>query len=175
MVKNWDDMHLLLDYSFKNVHYSITQIGVNNIKGQSLFMTEAVMNPIANRVKMAELVFEKIGVGRFQLGIQALMSLFAEGLETAMLVDSGDGVTHCIPVVDMSIMTNQIGRMNIAGRHITNHLVKLMSMRGYAFNSTADFELIREMKEKYCFVSGDPKVDNKLAAETTYHEKYQFI
>ena len=141
------------------------------MQGKSLFMTEAVMNPISNRVKMAELVFEKIGVGRFQLGIQALMSLFAEGLETAMLVDSGDGVTHCIPVVDMSIMSHQIGRMNIAGRHITNHLVKLMSMRGYPFNSTADFEIIREIKEKYCFVSGDLKVDNKLAVETTYHDK----
>lgn len=56
-----------------------------------------------------------------------------------MLIDSGDGVTHCIPVVDMAIITSQIGRMNLAGRHITNHLVKLMSMRGYAFNSTADF------------------------------------
>lgn len=116
------------------------------MQGKSVFMTEAVMNPIKNRVKMAELLFEKFGVGRFQLGVQALMSLFAEGLETAMLVDSGDGVTHCIPVVDMAIMSNQIGRMNLAGRHVTNHLVKLMSMRGYAFNSTADFELIREMK-----------------------------
>jgi actin-related protein 2 len=63
-----------------------------------------------------------------------------------MLIDSGDGVTHCIPVVDMAIITSQIGRMNLAGRHITNHLVKLMSMRGYAFNNTADFELIRELK-----------------------------
>ena len=70
MVKNWDDMHILLDYSFKS-------LGKTNMQNQSVFMTEAVMNPIQNRVKMAELLFEKFGVGRFQLGIQALMSLFA--------------------------------------------------------------------------------------------------
>lgn len=43
-------------------------------------------------------------------------------------------------------------------------------MRGYAFNSTADFELITEIKEKYCFASGDIRVDRKLARETTCHE-----
>lgn len=88
---------------------------------------------------MAEVLFQKFGIGRLQIGVQALLSLFAEGLETALLLDSGDGVTHCIPVNSGYIMSNQIGRMNIAGRHVTNHLVKLMHMRGYAFNSTADF------------------------------------
>jgi len=61
--------------------------------------------------------------------------------------------------------------MNLAGRHITSHLVKLLFMRGYAFNSSADFELIRDIKEKMCFVSGDIELDRKLANETTYHEK----
>jgi actin-related protein 2 len=91
------------------------------------------------------------------------MSLFAEALDTALLLDSGDGVTHCIPVYHNYVLMNQIGRLNIAGRHITNHFTKLLHMQGYAFNSTADFELVRELKEKYCFVSGDFKVDEKLA------------
>jgi actin-related protein 2 len=53
--------------------------------------------------------------------------------------------------------------MNIAGRHLTNYLIKLLFMRGYAFNSTADFELVRELKEKYCFVSGNLELERKLA------------
>jgi len=81
--------------------------------------------------------------------------LFAEGLMTSILLDSGDGVTHCIPVFEGFVQKTHIGRINIAGRHITNHLIKLLFLRGYAFNSTADFELIREIKEKYCFVAGD--------------------
>lgn len=62
-------------------------------------------------------------------------------------------------------------RINIAGRHITNYLIKLLFMRGYAFNSTADFELVREIKEKYCFVCGDLALERKLAKETTIHER----
>ena len=63
-------------------------------------MTEAVLNPIKNREKMAEIIFEQFGFNRLQIGIQALLSLFAEGLMTSCLLDSGDGVTHSIPVYD---------------------------------------------------------------------------
>jgi len=40
-------------------------------------------------------------------------------------------------------------------------------MRGYAFNRTADFETVREIKEKLCYVSYDLELDKKLAEETT--------
>jgi actin-related protein 2 len=67
------------------------------------------------------------------------MSLFAEGMQTALLVDSGDGVTHCLPVFDGNIIKARFERLDIAGRHITNHLSKLLNQRGYAFNSSSDF------------------------------------
>lgn len=61
--------------------------------------------------------------------------------------------------------------MNTAGRHVTDQLVKLLFQRGYAFNSSADFELVREIKEALCFVSADLRMDQKLADQTTCHEK----
>lgn len=99
------------------------------------------------------------------------MSLYAEGLETALLLDSGDGVTHCIPVFQGQLLKARFQRLDVAGRHITNNLLKLLHMRGYAFNSTSDFEIVREIKEKFCFVSGDINVDKKMSLETTVHEK----
>ena len=132
---------------------------------------EAIMNPVANKVGMMELMFEKFQVNRIQYGMQALMSLFAEGMETAMLLHSGDGVTHCIPVFDGNIIKSSFERLEIAGRHVTSHLLKLLHQRGYAFNSTSDFEIVREIKEKFCFVSGDIAVDKKIALETCVHEK----
>ena len=44
-------------------------------------------------------------------------------------------------------------------------------MRGYAFNSTADFEVVREIKEQCCFISYDRHKDRKLAEETTLLDK----
>jgi len=84
-----------------------------------------------------------------------------------MVVDSGDGVTHLIPVYEGFLNKHLIKRLNVAGRHVTNYLTKLLLIRGYAFNSTADFETVREIKEKLCYVSNDLEQDRKLAKETS--------
>lgn len=76
-------------------------------------------------------------------------------------------MSHVIPVVDGFIMDHAIQRLNLAGRDVTKYLVRLLMQSGYAFNSSADFELVREIKEAMCFVSYDPKKDKKLADETT--------
>lgn len=50
---------------------------------------------------------------------------------------------------------------------MTRYLIKLLTLRGYAFNRTADFETVREIKEKLCFTSYDLDLDKRLAEETT--------
>ena len=126
--------------------YSFEKIGVTDPRGASVFLTEAILNPIANKVGMMEIMFEDFQVNRIQYGYQALMSLYAEGMMTALLLDSGDGVSHCIPVYDGHIIKSRFERLELAGRHVTNHLLKLLHMRGYAFNSSSDFEVVREIK-----------------------------
>jgi actin-related protein 2 len=135
-------------------------------------LTEAPENPTANKIKMAEILFEKIGLGYFNIEPQAKMTLYCEGEETGVVLDSGDGVTHVIPVFANYLLHHQIKRLDIAGRHITDYLIRLLQIKGYAFNSTADFEIVRELKEKYCFVSCDIESDRKLDKETTYYNSY---
>lgn len=76
-------------------------------------------------------------------------------------------MTHIVPVFDGFSMPHLIRRLDIAGRDITRHLIKLLFHRGYSFNRTADFETVREIKEKLCYVSADLQMDRKLALETT--------
>ena len=168
IIKNDGDMALLWDYVLN------TKLGLvkGDLKSRKLLMTEAPNNPTKNKEKMAQILFEKIGIGFFNIEPQAKMTLYCEGGETGVILDSGDGVTHVIPIAKNYVLQHQIKRLDIAGRHITNYLTRLMQIKGYAFNSTADFEIVRELKEKYCFVSCDIDQDRKLDQETTYYNSY---
>ena len=168
IIQNEEDMALLWDYVLTQ------KLGLvkNDLKSRKLLLTEAPENPTANKIKMGEILFEKIGLGYFNIEPQAKMTLYCEGEETGVVLDSGDGVTHVIPVFANYLLHHQIKRLDIAGRHITDYLIRLLQIKGYAFNSTADFEIVRELKEKYCFVSCDIEADRKLDKETTFYNSY---
>ena len=168
IIKNAGDMEILWDYVLQKK----LKINKSDFKNRKLLITEAPNNPTKNKEKMAQILFEKIGIGFFNIEPQAKMTLYCEGAETGVVLDSGDGVTHVIPIAQNYLLQHQIKRLDIAGRHITNYLTRLMQIKGYAFNSTADFEIVRELKEKYCFVSCDIKSDRKLDQETTYYNTY---
>ena len=164
IIENEEDMGILWEYCIRE------KLGIKgDLSGRKILLTEAPSNPNENKKKMGEIVFEKLNLGCFNIEPQAKLSLFCEGLETGIILDSGDGVTHCIPIAYGYIIHPKIKRLDIAGRHITDYLTKLLQLKGYAFNSTADFELVREMKEKYCFVSCDIESDRTLDKETTYY------
>jgi len=161
---------------FKLWDYTLTQkMGIEDPSEKKIIVTEAPLNPISNKIKIFEILFEKIGVGAINIEPQAKCSLFAEGIDTGIVLDSGDGVTHCIPVSDGAILKHSIERMDIAGRHITEYLVRLLQKKGYAFNSSADFDFVRELKEKYCFVSNDIEADRKLERETSFYNSYHLL
>ena len=161
---------------FKLWDYTLTQkMGIEDPSEKKIIVTEAPLNPISNKIKIFEILFEKIGVGAINIEPQAKCSLFAEGIDTGIVLDSGDGVTHCIPVSDGAILKHNIERMDIAGRHITEYLVRLLQKKGYAFNSSADFDFVRELKEKYCFVSNDIENDRRLERETSFYNSYHLL
>lgn len=166
VVENWDDMTALWDYTFHK------KMGLpEDLSNHSVLLTEAARNPKKNKCKMAQVMFEKFGFGAVLFEIQALLSLMSEGHTSGLVFDAGDGVSHCIPVFEGIPLLDQVKRLNVAGRHVTDYLIKLLLLRGYAFNSSADFETVREIKEKLCYVSYELDKDRKLAQETTVVDK----
>jgi len=132
-----------------------------------ILLTEPPMNPRANQKNMLENMFDKYKFPFAKVSIQAMLVLYAQGLLTGVVLDSGDGVTHIVPVWEGICPPLLIKRLNVAGRHITRYLIKLLQVRGYAFNRTADFETVRQIKEKLCYVGYDLDVEKRLALETT--------
>lgn len=160
IIRNWEDMEHLWDYSF----YDRMKIDTRDRK---VLLTEPPMNPLSNREKMVETMFERFQFGGVYVAIQAVLALYAQGLTSGVVVDSGDGVTHIVPVYESVVLNHLTRRLDVAGRDVTRQLIALMLRRGYAFNRTADFETVRQIKEKFCYVSYDLDYDNKLATETT--------
>jgi actin-related protein 2 len=160
IVRNWDDMQHVWDYTF-------TEKLKVNPKECKIMLTEAPMNPVQNRKKMIEVMFEKYGFKACYIGIQAVLTLYAQGLLTGVVVDSGDGVTHIVPVYEGFSLPHLTRRLDVAGRDVTRYLIKLLLLRGYAFNRTADFETVRQIKEQLCYVGYDLELEKRLAQETT--------
>ncbi|XP_034019893.1 actin-related protein 2-B [Thalassophryne amazonica] len=162
MVRNWEDMRHLWDHTFGPNCLNI------NPPDCKILLTEPPMNPIKNREKITEVMFETYKFHGIYVAIQAVLTLYAQGLLTGVVVDSGDGVTHICPVYEGFSLPHLTRRLDIAGRDITRYLIKLLLLRGYAFNHTADFETVRMLKEKLCYVGYNIEQEQRLATETTY-------
>lgn len=160
IVRNWDDMMHVWNYTFNE------RLKINPSECK-IMLTEAPMNPKRNRERMIETMFETYGFRAAYIAIQAVLTLYAQGLLTGVVVDSGDGVTHIVPVYQGFALPHLTRRLDVAGRDITRYLIKLLLLRGYAFNRTADFETVRQIKEKLCYVGHDLELEKRLALETT--------
>jgi len=160
IVRNWEDMQYVWDYTFTE------KLGITP-KECRIMLTEAPMNPVANRKKMVETMFEKYNFKSVYVAIQAVLTLYAQGLLTGVVVDSGDGVTHIVPVYEGFALPHLTRRLDVAGRDVTRYLIRLLLLRGYTFNRTADFETVRQIKEKLCYVGYDLELEKRLALETT--------
>jgi len=130
-------------------------------------LTEPPNNPEANRKQMIEKMFQKYRFKGVYVAIQAILTLYAQGLLTGVVVDSGDGVTHVVPVYEGFSLPHHMRRIDVAGRNVTQYLMKLLLLRGYVFNSSADIMTIQEMKEKLCYAAYDLAAERKLAEQTT--------
>lgn len=176
IVTDWDDMEKIWGYVYDEGLKTLSEevspppfqkkkalrtCLLSNSHQHPVLLTEPPLNPRSNRDTAAQILFETFNVPALYTSIQAVLSLYASGRTTGIVLDAGDGVSHAVPVYEGFAITNSIQRIDVAGRDITEYLQTLLRKSGYVFHTSAEKEVVRHIKEAVTYVAHDPRKEEK--------------
>jgi len=164
IVNNWDDMEKVWHHTL----YSELRVSPEE---HPILMTEASLNPKLNREKMTQIMFEVFNVPCLYVNVQAVLALYSSGRTTGVVLDSGEGVSHTVPIYEGYAIPHAIQKILLAGNDLTQYLREILKERGLNFTTPAELEIVRDIKETMTVVVSDYNEAMKDADESHAVEK----
>ena len=166
IVTNWDDMEKIWHHTFYN------ELRVDPAE-HPVLLTKAPMSPKNNNEKMIQMMFETFNVPSFYVCMQNILSLYSSGRTTGIVCEIGDGVNQVVPIFENCVFNKAIMKSFVAGRDLSIWLQKILNERGYTFTTSAEKEIVRDIKEKFAYVALDydselKKARNSSECDATY-------
>jgi actin len=163
-VTNWDDMEKIWSHTFHD------ELRIDPA-AQPVMLIDSALNVKANREKMVQIMFERFKVPALYVATAPVLSLSETGRSTGMVLDCGYGFGQIVPIYEGQVLSNAISRLELTGSDLTNYLMKLLMERGYSFTTLAEKEIVRDIKEKLCYVATDFDHFMMISKEDNRYEK----
>jgi actin len=164
IVRDWNDMGKLWHHTFYN------ELKVDPMD-YPVLLTEAPLNPKANREKMVQIMFETFNVPALYIANEAVLALYASGRVTGTVLHSADDVTHVVPIYEGYALQHAIIRLDYAENDLIDYLMKMLKERGYAFTTDADKKIVKDIKNKLCYVA--PYYEDELKSAKDYPYEFE--
>nr|XP_034492777.1 actin, larval muscle-type-like [Marmota flaviventris] len=164
-ITNWDNMEKIWHHCF----YHVLSIAPEE---HPLMVTEPPLSKTSTKEKVTQVLFETFGVPALYIGNQGVLSLYSSGQTSGTTIESGEGMTYFVPIIDGCPLLQSTTQMNVAGQDLTMYLMQLLAQEGNLLVSTGDPEFVRDIKEKCCYVALDfnkeKSKDNLLSCQNKF-------
>jgi actin beta/gamma 1 len=164
-MQNFDDLSRFWDYLLRQ------QLRLNP-EEHPVLMTEPLENPRENRERALQIMMETHQVPAYYSTYPEILSLYASGITTGMVIDSGDTLTHILPIFECFAMTHVQSKLEVGGRQLNVYLRKLLNEAnpGLVEHPLVDKDLT-DIKEKWCYVAGDFDIEFQKVEHLNEAEK----
>ncbi|KAL3943807.1 MAG: hypothetical protein SGBAC_002136 [Bacillariaceae sp.] len=181
IITNWDDMETIWRHTFYQLHCEPQH--------HPVLLTEVPLNPKANRERMTQIMFEIFQAPALYVNNTAILALYANSRTSGCVLESGEGVSHAVPVCEGYVIPHAIMRLPLGGKDLTkllqnalterghalqDHIQKNFSDEGLVLQSTAVHLQVQQMKETLGYVALDfghemiKVVDSSAEIERTF-------
>jgi len=156
----WDAMESIWEHLYSKPNLNV------RMEDHPALLTEAPLNPRQNRDKVAEIFFETFRAPALFFAPPSVLSLYASGRTTGVVLDVGEGVTHAVPVYEGFALPHSVTRSDVAGRDVTRQMQLLLRRSGLSFTTTAEVDLVKRMKEETCYLTRTAIADDSAEKDS---------
>ena len=144
-------------------------------KKHSVIVTEAPFADYNNRKKMAQILFDNLGVEKLYITNNSTLALFANGKTTGTVVDIGYGTTSFVPIYEGFALNHAVSNIDIGGKDLTDFFCQIIGEHkpNRKYEEKSDKQMINDLKEKICEVAEDYDSQIKKCMDSNQCEEYE--
>ena len=167
VVDNWDDIEKIWQHTF----YNELKIAPEDCP---IFLTTPTHSSNSQKEKMVQIMLETFSAPCVYVSSQSVLPLYGCGRTLGTVLESGEGKTEIVPVYEGIPIYHAASTYPVTGRIITDLIMK-NNTKGYSFTTNAERIIVRNIKEKLCYVAADfgKEMVTAFSSSSEINRKYE--